>query len=343
MRVAVDHSNNDVRIEEREIPQPGPGEILVKTAACGVCVADTMEWDLANRAPLVLGHEPTGAVEKVGPGVEKFKPGDRVFVHHHVACLHCEYCRKGNFTMCKEYRPTNLFPGGFSEYFIASSAHVERDTLKLPSSVSFEHGTLIEPLACVVHAVRKAKVKPGDSVALIGTGAMGLMFIDVLKAYGVRRLVVYEIDPWRAAKAKEIGAPEVWTPGRDPQLEGQKLREYLHSEGADIVFVAAKDIAAIEMGLSLANKGGTVLFFATPSPDEFVKLYPSRVFFAEQTITASYSADHIDTRLALELLASGSIHADTVITHQFPLEELSSAILQTASRGECLKSIIKIA
>lgn len=159
MKVAVYYNNHDVRVEERPIPQPNDGEILVKTKACGVCVADTMEWYLTPRAPLTLGHEPTGIVDAIGPGVSSLKIGDRVVVHHHVPCLICDHCRRGNFTMCATFKKTHIQPGGFSEYFIASPLHVERDTLVLPEHVSFEAGTLVEPLACVIHAIKKAGIK----------------------------------------------------------------------------------------------------------------------------------------------------------------------------------------
>lgn len=340
MKVAVYYNNHDVRIEERPVPEPGPGEILVKTKACGVCVADTMEWYLTPRAPLTLGHEPTGVVAKVGPGVQNFKEGDRIAVHHHVPCLVCEHCRRGNFTLCATFKKTHIQPGGFSEYFLASPLHAERDAFVLPEAVSFEVGTLMEPLACVVHAIRKANVQAGDSVVLIGTGAMGLMFIQALKFWGVRKLVVYEVLEWRQQKAHEFGAPVVLKPGDNVDEEVERVKTLLGSEGADKVFIAAKDLRAMDLGMRLANKGSTVLFFATPHPDEFVKLYPSYIFFNELTITSSYSANHLDTRMALELLANGAVDGRSVISHQFPLERLSDAILQTVSREGSLKCII---
>ncbi|MDP2964777.1 MAG: alcohol dehydrogenase catalytic domain-containing protein [Pelolinea sp.] len=341
MKVAVYYNNHDVRVEERPIPQPKSGEILVQTKACGVCVADTMEWYLTPRAPLTLGHEPSGLIEAVGSGVTNFKVGDRVVVHHHVPCLVCEHCRRGNFTMCTTFRTTHIHPGGFSEFFTASALHVERDTLILPDHVSFEAGTLVEPLACVIHAIRKAGIKAGDSVALIGTGTMGLMFIECLRYWGVRDLVVYEVLDWRIKKAKEFGAKEVLIPDNNPEKEAERLCAILKSNGADKVIIAAKDIRAMKLGLRLANKGGTVTFFATPQPDEFVELYPSFIFFNEITITSTYSADHLDTRMALKLIASGDVSADKIISHKYPLEKLSDAILQTASRHESLKCVIE--
>jgi len=341
MKVAVYHNNHDVRIEDRPIPKPKHGEILVKTKACGVCVADTMEWYLTPRAPLTLGHEPSGIIEEIGTGVTQFKRGDHVAVHHHVPCLICEHCRRGNFTMCSLFRKTHIHPGGFSEYFIASAIHVERDMHLLPDHVSFEEGTLIEPLACVIHAIKKAGIQAGDSVALIGTGTMGLMFIQSLIYWGVRKLIVYEILDWRIEKAKEFGAPTVLIPHKDPEEEAARLQDLLKSNGADKVIIAAKDISAMDLGLRLANKGGTVLFFATPHPDKFVKVYPSYIFFNEITITSTYSADHLDTKMALDLIAKGDVSAKKLISHRYPLEKLSEAILQTASRQESLKCVVK--
>ncbi len=340
MKVAVYYNNQDVRVEDRPIPQPKSSEILVKTESCGVCVADTMEWYLTPRAPLTLGHEPAGIIEEVGADIKNFKKGDRVFVHHHVPCLVCEHCRRGNFTMCANYRKTHVQPGGFSEYFIASGEHAAKDTLLLPENVSFEAGTLVEPLACVIHAIRKAGIEAGDSVALIGTGAMGLMFIQCLLYWGVRKLVVYEVLDWRIRKAKEFGAPYVLVPDKDPEKEAARLKDLFHSDGADKVFIAAKDISAMNLGMRLANKGGTVVFFATPKPEESVPLFPSYIFFNEITLTSTYSADHLDTRMALDLIASGDVSAEKLISHRYALENLSEAILQTVSRNESLKCVI---
>ena len=242
--------------------------------------------------------------------------------------------------MCATFRNTHIRPGGFSEYFTASSLHVERDTLALPKSISFDVGTLVEPLACVIHAIKRAKIQAGDSVALIGTGVMGLMFIQVLKFWGVRNLVVYEVLDWRKHKAVEFGAPLVLTPLADLEDEAKRIREIMGADGADKVIVAAKDLRAMELSIRLANKGGTVLFFATPQPDEFIKLFPSYIFFNEITVTSSYSADHLDTRMALELLFNGTIAGDSLITHHFPIERLSDAICQTVSRQASLKSVI---
>lgn len=340
MKVAYYYNNHKVVIEDEPIPEPGFGELLIKTKACGVCVADTMEWYLTNRAPLSLGHEPTGIVAKVGEGIKKFSIGDRVAVHHHVPCLICEHCRKGNFTMCNTFKNTHIHPGGFSEYFIASSLHAERDIHKLPDNLSFEVGTLMEPLACVIHAIRKAGINQGERVVLIGTGAMGLLFIHALRYWGVRDLIVYELIDWRKQKALEFGAPHVLYPFEDIEKELTRMADIFSHPGAEKVIIAAKDLSAMNFGMQLAAKGGTILFFATPHPDEWIKLYPSQIFFNELTLTSSYSADHLDTRLALELLENGDVDGKAIISELFPLEQLSEAILKTAGREHSLKNVI---
>lgn len=340
MKVALYHNNSFVEIIDRPIPEPNETEIIVKTQACGVCVADTMEWYLRSRAPLPLGHEPTGVVAKVGNKVDKFKVGDRVAVHHHIPCLVCEHCLRGNYTMCSKFRSTNISPGGFSEYFRVSEEHIERDVHILPSHVSFATGTLIEPLACVLHAIKKAKITHADSVILIGTGVMGLMFIQALLHLGVRDIVVYELIEWRKKKAIEFGAKNTFAPLKDINAEKDRVASLIGEQGADKVIIAAKDINAMKMGMNLVNKGGTLLFFATPHPDESIPLFPSHLFFNEITITSSYSADHKDTRDALKLISRGIINADELISHTYPLEDLAKAIQQTAGRGESLKNVI---
>lgn len=237
MKAAVYYTNSDVRVEEVPKPEAGAGELIMKTDTCGICVADTMEWYNKPKAPVVLGHQAVGYVDEVGEGVEDFKVGDRIFVHHHIACMSCEQCRKGHYTLCKQFKKTNYKPGGFAQYLKASSEHVKKDTIKIPDNVSFEEASLIEPLACALHGIERLDVKPSDKIAVIGTGTIGLMLIESLKAYGVSDIVAYEMIPWRQKVAKEKGA---------------------------------LDVRAMETGFKLTGKGGKLLLFATPAPEEYL-------------------------------------------------------------------------
>ena len=323
------------------VPEINEDEFLVKTKACGICIADTMEWYQKPKAPVVLGHEATGVIEKIGSKVEGFSVGDRVFVHHHVPCMKCDYCNNQNYTLCKTFKETNYRPGGFCEYFAASPRHTA-DTLILPDNVSFEEGTLIEPLACAVHAVRRTNVKPGDRVIIIGAGTIGIMFAQILKAYGVRNIFMYETNDWRAKKGEEITGVCIVKPCADPYENVAAYKKFTGFGGADKVFVVAKDINAMSMGLKLAHGGATIMLFATPRDDEYLPFYVSEAFFKELTVKLSYSADHLDTKEALELISSSKVDVKKLITHRFSLDEVSNGILQAAGRGEALKCIVDV-
>ena len=161
MRVAMYYNNRDVRLEELPVPKIGPGELLIKTRASGICGSDLMEWYRIKKAPLVLGHEITGEVTEVGEGVKDFKVGDRVFSSHHVPCGRCRYCLSGHQSVCDLLRTTHFDPGGFAEYIRVPKINVELGTLQIPDTMTFDEGSFIEPLACVVRAQRFARMDQG--------------------------------------------------------------------------------------------------------------------------------------------------------------------------------------
>ena len=174
MRAGVYYNNLDLRVEERPRPSAGSGEMLVRVEACGICGSDVMEWYRLKRAPLVLGHELTGTVEEIGEGVEGFQKGERVFVSHHVPCNTCVYCLRGQHTCCETLHATNIDPGGFVEFVRVPSLNVERGLIRLPEGMSFDEGTFLEPLACVLRAQRHARVEAGRCVLVLGSGISGL-------------------------------------------------------------------------------------------------------------------------------------------------------------------------
>ena len=159
MRVARLYSFSDIRIEDIPVPEIGPGDALMRTRASGICSGDVMPWYIEKKAPLVLGHEPAGEIVEVGNSVTSFKPGDRVFTHHHAPCLECRYCRRGDHVQCETWKNTKIIPGGISEYILIPEINLKNDTLKLPDSVSFEDGTLIEPTACVIKGLKRAGLR----------------------------------------------------------------------------------------------------------------------------------------------------------------------------------------
>ena len=189
MKVARYYSRHDIRLEEVPVPKIGPGEILVQVKACGLCGSDLMEWYVKEKAPAVLGHEPTGVVAEVGEGVAKFEAGDRVFVHHHVPCFTCHHCLRGYYTLCETFKATHLDPGGFAEYIRVPAPNVERDVLKLPPDMSFDQATLIEPVATCIRGIKRAGIQMGDTVVVIGAGVAGLILMQLARVLGAGMVV----------------------------------------------------------------------------------------------------------------------------------------------------------
>jgi len=338
MKAAVYYSLDDIRVEEMPKPKIGPDEILVEMKACGICGSDLMEWYLKNRAPLVLGHEPSGVIVEVGNKVKDFKVGERVFVHHHVACLTCHHCLRGDYTMCEKFRQTHIQPGGFAEYFRVPAPNLQVDTLKIPGNVSFEEATLIEPVACCVRALTKCKVQPGDTVVIIGAGPSGIIHAMLSRSLGASQIIVSDLIKYRLEAAKRFGADLAINPRSESLAE--KVREATDGRGADIVVVTAPNIKAFSEGMDACRKGGALYIFAPTPPTEYMRVSPYRLFFSEIKLTPSYSTSHVETRTALKLISSGKIKAKGLITHRFPLSRIGDAFKTAAEGNECLKVVV---
>ena len=334
------HSNEDVRIVDLPIPEIGPGELLVKMQACGLCASDVMEWYMKPRAPIYPGHEPVGIIAAVGEGVQQFSVGQRVFIHHHVPCMVCHFCRRGSFSQCPTFRATRLYPGGLAEYIRVPALNVQLDVLPLPDELSFEAATLIEPLACCVRGINRSAIQPGDSVLVLGAGSNGLMLARLAQQRGAVRVIVVDPIAYRRQRALYAGIDFVL----DPASERENLLQniYIFNDGRkpDIVIVTPSSISAMHQGLELVSSGGTVLFFAPPPPTSTLPITPNTLFFQEISLHTSYSAGPYDTRMALDLLSTGRIRPETVITHRFSLRNATEAFKLVAKPGDALKVVI---
>jgi len=336
MRVAMYYSLQDVRIEEMPVPPIGPGELLVKVRASGICGSDVMEWYRARSAPLVLGHEIAGEVAAVGDGVARYRPGDRVFVTHHVPCGDCRYCREGHSSVCETLRRTHFHPGGFAEYVRVPRINVERGTLPLPAELSFDEGSFIEPLACVVRGQRIARLQPGQTVLVIGSGTAGLLHVQVARSKGAGRVIASDIQEWRLQAARELGA--------DAALHATDLPDGLYEANdgrlADLVVVCTGAASAIRQAVRSVDRGGTVLFFA-PTPDGVdVPLPLFDLWRDEVTMATSYAAGPEDIAEAIELLRTRRVRVSEMITHRLSLAEAARGFELVASGRESIKVII---
>jgi L-iditol 2-dehydrogenase len=338
LKVAKLYNFNDIRIEDMSIPEIGPGDALLKTKASGICSGDVMPWYVEKKAPLVLGHEPAGDIVEVGKEVKFFKPGDRVFVHHHAPCFTCRYCKRGDYVHCDTWKKTKIIPGGISEYILIPETNLENDTLNLPDDLGYEDGTLVEPTACVVKALNRAQIRFGDTFLVIGLGVMGQLHILLSKKYGAEKIIGADIIPFRLEKAKEFGADEIIDVSRYNLTDS--LRDLTNGEMADVVIVGPNSVEAMNQGISAAGAGGRVVFFTPAKPGEQLAIEPNKIYFEDINIITSYSCGPDNTKDALRFIEEGLVRAENLVTHRFPIERTAEAFRLTAEAKDSLKSVI---
>ncbi len=338
MKVAKLYNFHDIRIEDIPIPKIGPKDALMKTKASGICSGDVMPWYIEKKAPLVIGHEPSGDIVDVGKDVTSFKKGDRVFVHHHAPCFTCRHCKRGDYVQCDTWRKTMIIPGGISEYILIPEINLENDTLNLPDTLRYEDGTLIEPIACVIKALKRARIRHGDIVFIIGLGVMGILNGVIAKKYGASKILGTDRVDFRLHRALELGFDDVIDISQIDSKTG--LQNITGSETSEIVIVCPNSNAALKEGLSLTGQGGSLVMFTPVKPDELLTINPNELYFKDINFITSYSCGPADTADALELLEEGIIRAEKIITHRFPIEKTTDAFRLTAGAKDSLKSII---
>jgi L-iditol 2-dehydrogenase len=332
------YSNKDIRIEEMPKPEIGPEELLVKAMACGICGSDVMEWYRIRKAPRVLGHEMTGEIVAVGENVQNFKIGDRAFVSHHIPCNTCHYCLSGQHTACETLHNTNFDPGGFSEYVRVPQINVDRGTFLLPKEISFEDGTFIEPLGCVIRGQRRAQVQLGHTVLVIGSGISGLLHIQLARVLGATRVIATDITRYRLKAARRFGADAVIHAEDDVPA---KLRQVNENRLADRVIVSTGSPSALIQALQSVDHAGTILYFAPTDPGVDI-LIPFNQFWGNQiTLTTTYAASPVDITTAIELIRARRVNVHDMITHRLSLAEVSLGFKLVAEAKESIKVIIE--
>jgi L-iditol 2-dehydrogenase len=323
MRQAVIRAPDRFEVVTAPVPvRQAEDEILLRTAACGICSGDLMPWYLQKKVGTVLGHEPVGRATDVGAAVKHIHPGDLVFVHHHAPCLNCADCTRGAFIHCRTWRTSKIDPGGMAEWIRVPGENVRGDTFAI-NDLSVEQGVFIEPLGCSLKALRRLPRVEGTTGAVIGCGIMGLLNLAAAKALGAAHLVAVEPDAHRRELALAVGATSALT----PEQAGQTLR---HSQ--DFVVIGPGHPEVIRQAVDYVRPGGTALLF-TPTPtDVLTSLDLGELYFREVSLVPSYSCGPTDTRLAYELLRKGQVHPERLVTHRFALDNVQEAF-ETARRG----------
>ncbi len=323
MKTAVYYNNNDIRIEERPKPEIKNGEILVKVKASGICGTDLMEWYRIKKAPRVLGHEMAGEIVESKSG--KFKIGQRVFVSHHVPCNECKYCLAGNHTACETLHKGNYDPGGFSEFVRVPGINVEEGTYILPDNVSYEEGTMIEPLSCVVRAQRIIGVNEGQTVLVMGSGISGLLNIRMAKLRKAK-VIATDINEYRLKMAKECGADEVFNANEELDIK------------ADRIVMCTGAMPAFEAAFRYIDRKGIIMLFAIPNKNISI---PVEDFWRnELAIVSSYGAAPVDLEEAFGLIKNGKINVKDMITHRVKLVDIQKGFRIAGEAKDSLKVVV---
>lgn len=338
MKVAMYYNNNDVRMEEMPVPKIDDNELLVKVQASGICGSDVMEWYRIKKAPCVLGHEIAGDIVEVGRNVKKYKVGDRVFVSHHVPCNTCRFCLNDQHTLCDTLHSTNFYPGGFAEYLKIPELNVDRGVFLLPEEMSYEEGAFIEPLACVVRGFRTAKMKPGQSVLIIGSGISGLLHIKLARAYKAGRIISTDIDDFRLETAKKLGADAVI---HAKENVPKQVKKYNDGRLADLVVLCAGAPSAVKQAIESVGSGGTILFFAPTEPGVEIPFPLFELWNKQVKMVSTYAGSPKDIEMAIDLIGSKKVEVTDMITHKLPLSEAAKGFKLVAEARRSIKVIIE--
>jgi len=339
MRVAIWYNNKDIRIEERPVPKIGPGEVLMRVEAAGICGTDVMEWYRIDRAPLVLGHEVAGEIVEVGAGVTGYKRGERIMAAHHVPCNTCHYCLSGHETVCETLRKTNFDPGGFAQYLRLPAINVDRGIYKLPDNLSYEEATFIEPLACVYRGQRLAGLRSGQSVLILGSGISGLLHLKSAIALGAGPVITTDVSAHRLAAARRFGASAVFKADR---CTADSVKRTNNGRLADLVIVCAGAPGVIDQALNLVERGGTILFFAAAAPEAKITMPVNDIFWRREVkLLSSYAGGCADHATALELIRTGRVKVAEMITDRISMDEIVTGFKLVVEAGRALKVIVK--
>jgi L-iditol 2-dehydrogenase len=338
MRAAVYRGDSVVSVDEVSTPQIGPGEILIRVEACGVCHTDLkkIEYNLLS-PPRIYGHETAGVVAAVGPAVTKYQPGDRVIVFHHIPCGTCFYCQRKLYAQCPVYKKVGVTAGfepaggGFAQYVKAMDWIVERGVEKIPEGVPFETAAFVEPVNTCLKAVEQCDPRTGDVVLVQGQGPIGLLFTMLLKLRGCT-IVTTDTIPLRLDLSKQCGAHFAL----DPRAEdvAARLKDLTDGRGADMVFVATNVPGLVEEAIRSTRPGAKIMLFAQTSDKERIELSGASICVGERALLGSYSASVDLQAESADLVFSGKLPVHLLISHRVPLDKIGFAFRLATHPGE---------
>jgi L-iditol 2-dehydrogenase len=334
MTAAVLYGKEDLRLERVEIPRPEPGELLVRIGAALTCGTDLKVYRRGYHArmlkpPIPFGHELAGVVEEVGEGVTAFRKGERVVALNSAPCDTCFFCTHGQQNLCEDLLFNN---GTFAEFIRIPARIVEKNTLRIPDDVPFEHAALTEPLACVIRGLEESAAKAGDTMVVIGAGPIGLMFMHAAELSGVKVIAVVKRES-QIASAKLFGASQVVQIGTVEDVIAATRALTPEGRGADIVIEAVATPATWEWAVDMVRKGGVVNFFGGPPKGTKVQLDTNRLHYGDITLKSSFHHTPATCRTAFELLTSHRFKCADYITGRVGLDQVPAVFARMMNRN----------
>ena len=341
MRAAVLHGREDVRIESVPVPEAGPGELIVRVGAALTCGTDLKVFRRGYHArmivpPALFGHELAGTVVQAGVGVTDFAPGDRVVALNSAPCGECYFCGRGQENLCDDLLFNN---GAYAEFIRIPARIVAKNTLHVPDHVPLEHAALTEPLACAVHGFEDSHPRPGDTVAIIGGGPLGLMMLHVAALAGCETIAVVKHDG-QVEAARRLGAAHVVQAGSIRKAIKETRALTAKGRGVDIAIEAVGVPDAWEEAVEMVRKGGTVNFFGGCAVGTHVTLDTNRIHYSDITLRATFHHTPAICRKSLELIAGGRFQAGAFITGHAHLYELNRVFEKLMKRSREIKTAI---
>ncbi len=333
MKAVHFYGPGDVRLVEAPVPEPGPGEALVKIEAALTCGTDFKAYRRGHpvmlpQTPCPFGHEMAGVVTKAGQGAERLFPeGSRVVVGDSAPCEDCFFCRAGQSPLCDNLK---ILCGAYAQYLLVPAKVLKHKTAAIPDGLDFASAALAEPLACAVHAAQALEVSGGQTAAVVGSGPMALMLIQVLKAAGARVLVLGR-SPENLARAQAAGAKETFSALLPDAVSA--ARQAAQGRGADAVFEAVGTPEAWQSAVALARKGGRVCLFGGCAPKTQVPVDAQRVHYEQLRLEGVFHHAPGHFHAAVELLAAGKISPELFISGRVPLDELPKFFRDNAERS----------
>ncbi len=332
MKAGVVYGPRDIKVEEVEMPSPGPGEVLLEVKAAGVCGSDLhfhrSDAPISPTGRIMGGHELSGRIAAVGEGVERIKAGDRIGVEPLLGCGECRYCSRGDYHICTKLKHPG---GGFREYTVL----LEEKVFPLPDKVSYEEAAILDCLAVGVHAVHRGGVTVKDAVCVIGDAAIGLSTLEVARAAGAKRLALIGHHEGNLEIGRKVGADIAVNSAASDEVE--EIMQFTDGEGCDVVFETVGGLAnTMESAVKMARPGGTIVvigMFRRPVQLDFGRLMRNEI---DLVFSWSYSTWEgvPEFEIALDLLSRGELDAGSLITHRFPLDRISDAFEAALNKGE---------